>query len=147
MTKKIGEILFLYITQPEEIPETKLFFERILLFLDGFYGCKIFISMATFPIWMIFFFSKKSSRPYFVEKYFLLSATPETILLGPSSKTKESLKYWFSIYKQWRYCFETLLHLTVCSPKKFNSYGISIEFHETFWCHQISFLVSQEMDG
>ena len=95
-----------------------------------------------------FFFSKKSSRLYFLEKDFLLSATPETIiLLGPISKTKKSLKYWLPIYKQWRCCFETLLHLTVCSPKKFNGHGISIKFHKTFWCHQMLLRVSQGMDG
>ena len=88
----MGEILFLYITQPEEIRETKIFFEWILLFPDGFSGYKISISMTTFPIQMIFS-SKKSSGPYFVEKDFLPLATPETIiLLRPSSKTKESLK-------------------------------------------------------
>ena len=93
VAKKMGEILFLYITQPEEIRETENFFEWILLFPDGFSGCKIFIRMATFPIWMIFF-SKKSSGLYFVEKDFLPPATLETIiLLPPSSKTKESLKY------------------------------------------------------
>ena len=94
VAKKMGEILFLYITQPEEIRETENFFEWILLFPDGFSGCKIFIRLATFPIWMIIFFSKKSSGLYFVEKDFLPPATPETIiLLPPSSKTKESLKY------------------------------------------------------
>ena len=66
----MGEILFLFITQPEEICEAKKFFEWILLFPDGFPDCTIFISMATFPI------------------------APETIMfLCPSSKTKESLKY------------------------------------------------------
>ena len=89
----MGEILFLYITQPEEIRKTEIFFEWILLFPDGFSGYKIFISMTTFPIQMISL-SKKSSGPYFVEKDFLPLATPETIiLLRPSSKTKESLKF------------------------------------------------------
>ena len=48
----MGEILFLYITQPEEICQTKKCFEWVLLFPDGFSGCKIFISIATFPIRM-----------------------------------------------------------------------------------------------
>ena len=33
----MGEILFLYITQPEEIREMKKIFESILLFPDGFH--------------------------------------------------------------------------------------------------------------
>ena len=61
----MGEILFLFITQPEEICETKKIFEWILLFADGFPGCTIFISMATFPIWMIFFFFKKKLQTLF----------------------------------------------------------------------------------
>ena len=48
----MAEILFLYITQPEEICQTKKCFEWVLLFPDGFSGCKIFISIATFPIRM-----------------------------------------------------------------------------------------------
>ena len=64
----MGEILFLYITQPEEIRETENFFEWILLFPDGFSGCKIFIRMATFPIWMIFFFFRKKAPDFILSK-------------------------------------------------------------------------------
>ena len=66
----MAEILFLFITQPEEICETKKIFEWILLFADGFPGCTIFISMATFPIWMIFFFQKKTPDLISLKKIF-----------------------------------------------------------------------------
>ena len=72
----MGEILFLYITQPEEIRETENFFEWILLFPDGFSGCKIFIRMATFPIWMIFFFPEKKLRTLFRRKRFFATCYP-----------------------------------------------------------------------
>ena len=151
MTKKqwVKFVFYISLSQKRYV-RRKNFLNGFLLFRDSSSGCKIFISMATFTIRMVFFFSKKSSGPYFVKKDFLPPGTPETIiLLRPSSKTKESLKYWliFPIYKQWRCCFESLLHLTVFSPKKFNGHGISIEFHETFWCHEMLLRVSQGMDG
>ena len=76
VAKKMGEILFLYITQPEEIRETENFFEWILLFPDGFSGCKIFTRMATFPIWMIFFFFEKKLRTLFCRKRFFATCYP-----------------------------------------------------------------------
>ena len=80
-------------TQPEEIRETKKFFEWILLFRDGFFPAVKFSSAWRLPYPDDFCFEKKALEPYFVED-FLPSATPETIiLLRPSSKTKESLKY------------------------------------------------------